>query len=277
MQVNAAVERVLRRDRVIVLAGLAGVIAIAWLYLVLQAQAMNAMPSPREAEPMAGMDMAMPGMESGPNAASPVAWTPADGLLTFLMWSVMMVAMMTPSAAPMILLYARVVRKRGGAGLPYAPTTAFFAGYLAVWFAFSAGATILQWALAQSSLLSPMWVSLNPVLTAALLVAAGVYQFAPAKRACLNQCRSPVEFLSRHWRSGATGAFRMGVIHGRTCLGCCGVIMLLLFVGGVMNLAWVAAIAALVLLEKATPAGKLLGQAGGVALIAAGFAAIILG
>lgn len=266
MALNQAVERVLRRDRTIVLAGLAGVVAIAWLYLLMQAQAMTV------SDAMAAMEMPMPGMEM-----TPAAWTATDAALTFLMWSVMMVAMMTPSAAPMILLYARVVRKKGGSGLPYAPTAVFFAGYLAIWFAFSAVATGLQWALAQASLVSPMLVSLDPLLTAVLLVAAGVYQFAPAKQVCLSQCRSPVEFLSRRWRTGASGAFRMGLAHGRFCLGCCWVIMLLLFAGGVMNLVWVAAIAALVLVEKAAPAGRLLGRAGGVALIAAGLAAQVAG
>ncbi|MGL4651498.1 MAG: DUF2182 domain-containing protein [Caldilineaceae bacterium] len=285
LPLNRAVEEILRRDRAVVLAGLVSITFLAWLYLLLQVSSMSVMPVTPANEPTAGMDMAMPGMDMGaaapqqdePVPAPPTGWTAADFILTFLMWSVMMVAMMTPSAAPMILLYARVVRKKGGSGLPYAPTAVFFCGYLVIWFTFSAGATVLQWGLANSALLSPMLVSLSPLLTALLLVAAGLYQFAPTKQACLRQCRSPVEWLSRHWRAGVSGAFRMGLEHGRICLGCCWVIMLLLFAGGVMNLLWVAAIAALVLLEKVAPAGRRIGRAGGVILIGAGLVALVVG
>lgn len=221
-------------------------------------------------------DMATPGMaRDGMHAMLGVrAWTWTDAGLMFLMWTVMMVGMMVPSAAPMTLLYGAVARKAAAQGSPLAPTAVFVAGYLSMWALFSAAATAAQWGLERAALLSPAMVATSPALGAALLIAAGIYQLTPLKRACLRHCRSPAHFLSGHWRGGTTGAFRMGLEHGAYCLGCCWVLMGLLFVGGVMNLLWIAAIALFVLVEKLVPHGVGGGRLAGIAMIAAG--AIVL-
>jgi predicted metal-binding membrane protein len=240
------IEALARRDRTLVAVGLAGIVALSWLYLVTLASGTDGMA-------------AMPALRP---------WSIADALLMFVMWSVMMAAMMIPSAAPMILLHAAIIRKRGAAKAATAETSAFAAAYLAVWTGFSALATALQWALEQAALLSPMMVATSPYLGASLLIAAGLYQMTPLKHACLQHCRSPVHFLTSHWRKGAGGSLRMGLEHGLYCLGCCWVLMTLLFVGGVMNLLWIAAIAGFVLLEKIVPRGVLAGRiAGGVMIL----------
>src|ERR671914_2128797 len=240
MALASTLEAVLRRDRLIVLAGLAGVTALAWLYLVLM---------------VAGMDMSM---EMGEAMAMPQIrpWSATDFLLMFLMWAIMMVGMMVPSAAPMILLYARVCRTQRDKGRPFAPTGAFVAGYVAVWSAFSLIATVLQWALEQAALLSPMMISTSPILGGGLLIAAGLYQLSPLKHVAPRHCRGPLDFITRHWRTGTAGALVMGIEHGAYCVGCCWFLMGLLFFGGVMNLLWVAAIAALVLIEKVARFGE---------------------
>ena len=264
---DRTVETLLKRDRLIVVACLIGITLIAWAYLVSLASNMNAMePPPTGMSSMNMSGMEMPMAEIGQLRA----WTAADLLLTFTMWSVMMVGMMSPSATPMILLYARVCRKREDLGQPFVPTGAFFAGYIAVWVVFSVGATSLQWGLEQAALLSPLLVSVSRVLSGVFLIAAGIYQWTAAKQVCLRYCRSPVEFLSLHWRKGMRGAFMMGLEHGKYCLGCCWALMLLLFVGGLMNLLWLAALSLLVLIEKISGFGRLVGQIGGAALIAAG-------
>lgn len=220
--------------------------------------------------------MAMPGMamEGMPAMLGVRAWTWTDAWLMFLMWTVMMVGMMVPSAAPMTLLYGAVARKAAARGSPLAPTAVFVAGYLSMWALFSAAATAAQWGLERAALLSPAMVATSPALGAALLIAAGIYQLTPLKRACLRHCRSPAHFMSGHWRDGTAGAFRMGLEHGVYCLGCCWVLMGLLFVGGVMNLLWIAAIALFVLVEKLVPRGAGGGRLAGLAMILMG--AIIL-
>jgi len=197
-------------------------------------------------------------------------WTPADFAMTFTMWAVMMVGMMLPSATPATLVYAAVARKAEREGAPVAPVAAFVAGYLATWTLFGLAATLAQWGLERAALLSPMLVATSPRLGAALLIAAGVYQLTPFKDACLAHCRSPAHFIAEHWRPGPAGALRMGLEHGAFCLGCCWVLMGLLFFGGVMNLVWIAAIALFVLLEKAVPFGAGGGRWAGVAMILAG-------
>lgn len=220
--------------------------ALSWIYLIAMAAGMADMG-----------DMAMPQMRP---------WTLTDGLLTFVMWAVMMVAMMVPSAAPMVLLFA-VIQGNRRDGSPVVPAWAFAGGYLAAWTAFSAGATLLQWLLREAALLSPMMVSTSPTLGGVILLAAGVWQWTPQKAACLVHCRSPMEHLSASWREGKGGAFGMGWGHGLWCLGCCWALMALLFVAGVMNLLWVAAIALFVLVEKLAPRGDLLGRAAGALLV----------
>lgn len=245
-------ETVPRRDRIIVLSGLAVITALSWAYvasLALDMQNMNM---------NMGTEMAMPRM---------VAWGVADFGLTFVMWAVMMVAMMTPSAAPMILMFAGINRRRRKQQVSYVPTSVFLLGYLVVWAAFSVLATAAQWGLHTASLLSPMMATTSPILGGVLLLSAGIYQCTPLKHACLRHCRSPLGFVLNEWREGRWGAFLMGLKHGGYCTGCCWSLMALLFVAGVMNLLWVAAIAGFVLLEKVAPAGHQVGRVAGVMLV----------
>ena len=196
-------------------------------------------------------------------------WGSGDVIFTFLMWAVMMVAMMLPAAAPMILVFATVNRKRreSPGAAPYVNTTLFVLAYLAVWGAFSVAAALAQWALHAAALLSEDAMQAAPLAGAVLLAAAGIYQVTPLKYACLARCQTPIGFLLGEWRDGNRGAVVMGLRHGLFCLGCCWVLMALLFVGGVMNLAWVAAIAAFVLIEKVLPAGRLVSVISGAALL----------
>jgi len=247
MLAGRAIELLARRDRLIVAAGLAAMTALGWAYLVHFAADMDEMSGGVTA-------MAMPALKP---------WVASDFILMFVMWAVMMAAMMTPSAAPMILLYAAISRKIRSERKPVVHCGAFASGYLAVWTGFSAVATVLQWALEQAALLSPLMVSSNPYLGGGLLIAAGLYQISPLKNVCLRHCRSPVHFISGRWRKGESGAFRMGLEHGLYCVGCCWLLMLLLFVGGVMNLLWIAALSIIVLLEKIVPRGDFVGSVAG--------------
>ncbi len=246
------IEAIARRDRLVVLAGLVVAAALAWFYLIDMA-----------------LDMGGESMSAGGAVMRMQAWNAAEGLLMWAMWAVMMVAMMVPGAAPMILIFARADRSQGGTR-PYTATTLFALGYVLVWAVFSMAATVMQWGLQNAALLSPMMIATSTVLGGILFVAAGVYQWTPLKYACLKHCRSPLAFIMGRWRPGRAGAFRMGVGHGAFCLGCCGFVMGLLFVGGVMNLAWVAAITLFVVAEKLLPRGEWIARAGGVAMLAAG-------
>jgi predicted metal-binding membrane protein len=186
------------------------------------------------------------------------------------MWTVMMAAMMLPSALPTILVVHKALRNDPQVRSPSQRMFAFAAGYLLAWSGFSLGATLLQWGLAETALLSPMMVSASPRLGGAILVLAGVYQWTPLKYACLRRCRSPLAFLAEHWKPGMPGILPLGVHHGFHCVGCCWALMLLLFVGGVMNLLWIAAITGFVLLEKLAPYGVQGGRLSGLALLIAG-------
>jgi predicted metal-binding membrane protein len=203
-------------------------------------------------------------------------WTVTEFTLRLAMWAVMMVAMMVPTAAPMTLLYAAVARKAAAQHNPLASTSVFVSGYIAMWTIFSVVATIAQHALDQAALLSPLMVSRSAGLGATLLIAAGVYQLTPLKNACLRNCRAPAHFLSRHWRTGNLSSFRMGLRLGAYCVGCCWILMGLLFLGGVMNLLWIAAIAIFVLLEKTIPFGDVSGRFAGVAMILVGAVSLAL-
>lgn len=224
----------------------------------------------------AGMDMgaidmtAMAGMDGW--LMAPVVWTPAYAGLMFAMWWVMMAAMMLPSAAPMLLLFARIGRRGAGDPSPWVALVLFAAGYLGVWGGFSGLATALQWVLQSLRLMSPMMQTTPRWLGAGLLLAAGVWQLTPLKARCLGQCRSPLGFLVGHWRAGRSGAWHMGLVHGTYCLGCCWFLMALLFFGGVMNLYWIVGLSVYVLLEKMVPFGHWLGRSAGVGLIAWGLA-----
>ena len=239
-------EATLRRDRAVVAAGLLGLALLAWVYVARMAAVM---PS--------GM-MPMPGMAAGGDPG--LAWLAG-------MWAVMMVAMMLPSAAPTILLFASVSRRRRRQGPPANTGRGFNHRYLHVRTVYAAVAASAQWKLHHMALLSPAMKSASPLLAGGLLVAAGVYQWLPVKGACLSQCRSPLGFFAAEWREGTRGALLMGMRHGSFCVGCCWLLMALLFVAGVMNLLWVATIAGFVLLEKLVPGGARLGRAAGVFLI----------
>ncbi len=246
-----------RRDFWAVILSLTGVTLLSWAYLF----------------SLAG-DMSMP---QGMDAMQMASWTPRYFLMMFLMWAIMMVGMMLPSVTPTVLIYAAVARKSARQGTPVAPTSVFVSGYLAVWIVFSVFATLLQMGLERAGLLSPMMVSKSSILGAALLILAGVYQWLPLKDKCLDHCRSPVDFISHHWQSGTLGAFKMGLSHGGYCLGCCWALMALLFVGGVMNLLWIALIALFVLLEKILPLGDRGGRVSGILMIITGLAIGFMG
>ena len=252
----SSLERILARDRLIAAAALAVLTALAWAYLLMLAREMGDM-SAAATSSMPGM----PGMQA--EAASAPAFLP-----TALMWFVMMIGMMVPSAAPMILLFGNVQRRQLASESPALRVALFTAGYLLIWGAFSALAAAGQVALAQRALLAPLELSVAGWLGAVLVGLAGTYQLTPLKNVCLRHCRSPAEFLSSHWRRGTSGAVRMGVEHGLYCVGCCWLLMGLLFVVGVMNLAWVAALAGFVLLEKLMPHGEAVARVTGIALLA---------
>lgn len=252
-------------DRRLVVLALITLCVLAWGYLLVMARQMAA-------GDMSLMGMSVPTVISSSDMMSALTnrqmpWSLSTFLLMFVMWSVMMIGMMIPSAAPMILLFARIQRGNLPDQAPTAHIAAFTAGYLLIWFSFSLIATMLQWALTELRLLSSMMEATNLWLAVGILAAAGIYQLTPLKSACLKKCQSPLGFLVSHWKNERSGALKMGIEHGMFCLGCCWVLMALLFVGGVMNLTWVAAIATFVLLEKVSPRGELYGRATGVLLI----------
>jgi len=257
---EAALEALLRRDRVVVGVALAALTVAAWLYLLHLASAMSDMAMP-DMPTMPGMAMAMPALH---------AWSWVEVGTLVVMWGVMMIAMMTPAAAPMILMFSTIHRRRTAEGRPAVPTAIFVLGYLVVWTIYSVVAALAQAGLHAAALLSPALAATSPLLAGGLLVAAGVFQWTPLKRACLAACRSPLSFFMTGWRAGRGGAFVMGLRHGFYCLGCCCALMALLFVAGVMNLLWAASIAVAVLVEKVVPRGDLVGRLAGVVLVAAG-------
>ena len=259
-------EAVLKRDRAIVVAGLATIIVLAWAYVVYLSSNMIGMVM----NGSSGIDI-HPAQMSMPNTH---AWGSGDIIFTFLMWAVMIVAMMTPSATPMILTVAHVSRQRHDARTPLPTTIVFLLGYLIVWTVFSAGVTFVQWGLHSAALLSNEMRSISPLIGGILLILTGVYQFTPLKSACLSRCRTPLGFLMTKWREGAKGALVMGLQHGSYCVGCCWLLMALLLVFGVMNLLWVALLAIFVLVEKAVPAGQWVGRVMG--LLTVGWGAWLL-
>jgi predicted metal-binding membrane protein len=256
---NPQLERVLQRDRVIAIASLVLVVALSWVYIL----------------GSAGMSMpagAMSGAGSTPMSDMMVSrgvWSGEYAVLVFVMWCVMMLAMMLPSAAPMILLYAALNRKHADGSLRSV------AAFVLAWGGFSGLATGAQWALEKTALLSPMMEASSTYLGGALLIAAGIWQLTPLKHACLRHCRSPIQFFAQSWRGGLGGAFLMGLEHGAFCLGCCWVMMGLLFYGGVMNLLWILGLAVYVLIEKTVPAGHFLGRGVGGLLVAWGVWVIV--
>jgi predicted metal-binding membrane protein len=257
-----ALDRRLRRDRAIVGAALLAIALVAWLYLV------------HLSATMPGMDMAdMPGMAM-PRAH---AWDPLDVGLLFIMWAVMMIAMMVPAAAPMVLTFAMVQRQRQEQDRATVPTVVFLLGYALVWTAYAAVAALAQWRLHEADLLSATMASTSTRLGGALLLIAGVFQWTPLKQACLAKCRSPLSFVMTEWREGRAGAFVMGVRHGAYCVACCWALMALLFVAGVMNLLWIAGLAILVLVERVLPGGPAVSRIVGVLFLLTGVVVLVRG
>ena len=257
---RSSVEAIFRRDRWVTISGIILLTVLSWAYLFGLAAGMDDMAM--EGDLMSSVSGLM-----GPQLST---WSVRDFFFMFLMWSVMMVAMMLPSASPLILLHVRVNRQQEAGGDGFHGTVVFAIGYLLVWTSFSAVATLLQWGLEKLAVLSPMMASTSPLLGAGLLLAAGIYQLTPFKNACLRHCRSPVHSLMQHWRRGTSGAFMMGFHHGVYCIGCCWLLMALLFVFGVMNLVWIAVLSVFVLLEKVVPRGELVARVAGVGFIVAG-------
>jgi predicted metal-binding membrane protein len=249
---RTSLELLLRRDRWFVGGALTVVTLLCWGWIVPMARDMYGTMQGAAAWMMTN------------------SWDFLHLTLLFAMWVVMMAGMMLPSAAPAVMLYAGVIRKSSEAGTVASHVYAFAAGYLSVWTAFSLLATLLQWVLARELWLSPMMAAEDRISGGALLVVAGIYQFTPWKRACLDSCRSPAEFLTRYWKTGVTGGFYLGAANGLFCLGCCWALMLLLFVGGVMNLWWIAALTVFVLVEKVAPFGERGGRYSGLFVAAFG-------
>ena len=284
---STALENLLRHGRTVVIGGLVGVIGLSWVYVLLGAgmgmtafemtatsvstgELQGSAQSEASGSAMSAGSMSDGVLDQAMEAMKPVVWSPGYAALMALMWWTMMVAMMVPTAAPMILLFATVNRRQRQKGAPFVPTGVFAAGYALVWGAFSVVAMGLQWGLERLALLSPVLVSASVVFGGALLIGAGLYQLTPLKHACLRHCRSPLEFITGHWRKGTFGALTMGLEHGAFCLGCCWVLMGLLFYGGVMNLYWIIGLALYVLLEKLIPAGNWFASITGFGLIAWG-------
>ena len=254
MQDTILLESLFKRDRYIVGAGLFFVAAIGWGYLLFLA-----------------WDMRLGGVGGGMSMSRVNPWSPVDFALMYVMWAVMMVSMMVPTAAPMILTFVNINRRRMETKRPYVSTSVFLMGYLIIWFGFATLATLSQWALHQAALLSSMMGSVGPIVGGSLLVVAGVFQWTPFKNICLNHCRTPIGFMMTEWREGTRGALVMGVRHGGFCLGCCWFLMALMFAAGIMNIVWMAGIAAYMLVEKVVPAGpwgsRLTWTAGGAMVV----------
>lgn len=240
----------LRQDRAAVLFGLMAISMVAWAYILSVSWGME--------NSDVAMGMGLPQMRP---------WEVADFVLTFVMWAVMMVAVMVPSVAPMVLMFTTVNRQRREQQVPFVRTSVFLVSYLVVWSGFSALATVFQWQLHDATLLSPTIMVTSPVLGGVLLMAAGVFQWTPLKDVCLAHCRSPLSHLMTGWREGTRGAFVMGLRHGSYCVGCCWLLMALLFVAGVMNLLWVIAVGALILAEKVLQGGRWISRAAGLLFI----------
>jgi predicted metal-binding membrane protein len=262
----SGIEAVLRRERAVIAAGLAAIVALAWVYIWLGA----------------GMGMSaidMTALSLFPHRQDDVIGEMASTWpIITAMWWVMMIAMMTPSAAPLILLYGLVLRRNATLSQDvYIPSLLLLAGYLVAWLVFAVAAAALQKALQPTGLISQMMLwSKSATLSATVLAAAGLYQFSDLKHACLARCRSPVRFLTEYWRPGRFGSFVLGIRHGGYCVGCCWMLMTLLFVGGVMNLIWIAMLTVVVLLEKLAPAGAAVRKLSGGLLIAWAIATLLV-
>jgi predicted metal-binding membrane protein len=255
---NPIAEAVIKRDRNIILAGLSAIILVTAIYTANMAYSFDEIS-------LAMLQHYNHTVHGG------------DSFLNlFIMWAVMQIAMMSPTAIPMILMHTKVERSRHPDHSPVIATALFFLGYIIVWVVFSAVFALVQMALQSSALLSPQMASTSPWLAGGILIAAGLFQFSKLKEVCLNECRSPVTYFMLEWREGNNGALLMGLKHGIHCVGCCWVLMALLFVAGVMNLLWMALITAFVLVEKVTTKGDIFGRVGGVGMLIWGIFLILL-
>jgi len=268
---DGTLNAILTRERVVVAAALAAITLLAWAYVLWLAAHMNTlMPAP--AMDMSGMgDMSGMDMSAMMQPAF-VAWTLPHFLFMFGMWAVMMVGMMTPSAAPMILIYAQVAHQAATLGKSFVSSAWFASGYLLAWTAFALLATLAQWGLERAALLSIMMESSSHIFGGIVLIAAGLFQWTPVKQACLAHCRAPLSFVQRHggFKPDISGAVRLGALHGAYCVGCCWALMALLFVGGVMNVLWIAGLMIFVLAEKIIPGARYFSRIAGLIAIAAG-------
>ncbi|HXC57917.1 MAG TPA: DUF2182 domain-containing protein [Steroidobacteraceae bacterium] len=259
-----ALAGALRRERIIALIALFIIAALAWMWLLREAGRMSSM----DTAAMAGVRMNHMQMMS----PTFTAWSAPLAAYLFVMWFVMMIGMMTPSAAPIVLLYLGVARHAARSEHRLASAAWFLAGYLAAWAAFSLLATMAQWAMESAALMTPAMSAASRPLGAAVLIAAGVYQWLPLKDACLAQCRAPLSFIQQRggFPASAAGALRLGFQHGLYCVGCCWALMLVLFTAGVMNLLWIAVLMCLVLAEKLLPRGRWISRTAGIFAVAAG-------
>ena len=242
-----------QRDRALLLGALGVLVALSWWYLFNLSRDMTWM---------------MQTMGIGP-------WSAADFLMMFLMWAVMMVGMMVPTAVRTVMIFAQISNRAKQRGKVAASAYWFTAGYIMIWTGFSVGATLLQWAFDQAALTSPMMILTSPYLGAFLLISAGAWQLSPIKDKCLRHCRSPAMYIATHFRPGIAGAINLGVRHGLYCLGCCWLLMGLLFVGGIMNFLWIAAISGFILAEKLSLASSWILRVSGGLMIGAGVVYLI--
>ena len=250
---------VLKKDRFIVLAALFLICGLSWLYIIYLYNQMHPM----------NMDALFFAMPMTPQ------WSWTDFVFLFLMWFVMMIAMMTPSVTPLVIIFTLINRKRRQQQNPYVPSGYLLSGYFLVWAAFSVFATLLQWLLQQVALLNPEMVTTSKVLGGILLITAGMFQFTSLKRTCLRNCRSPMGFIHQHWKNGKGGALRMGIQNGIYCMGCCWILMILLFVSGIMNILWIAVISLFVLIEKVLLSVTVISFIAGITLIAYGIIVLL--
>jgi len=264
-----------RRDRAIIVTAIVTISILAWAYTLWLAAQMSGMETSAfvaGGDGMAGM------INGGMNAAAEPAlrpWSISDIALISIMWAVMMVAMMTPSVAAMVVLYAAVARKAAASGRPLVATGGFLVGYLSAWIVFSFAACSAQWILTRHSLLSSL--STSGMFAGFVLIEVGLYQWSPLKDICLKQCQKPLDFLMRRGgiRLEPFGALRLGAVHGLYCVWCCWLLMALLFVGGILNVLWIAGIAVLIVVEKTAPTGHLIPRLAGAVMIAYGLVLLL--
>jgi predicted metal-binding membrane protein len=241
-------EKILKNDRLIIIAGIAVVSLISWTYLAKMSVSTGLLTSVHAAH----------------------TWKMNDLISHFIMWIVMMIAMMLPTAGPMILTFSFISRDRKQKEQPYVKSSIFVMGYLIVSVGYSFLATLLQWWLHHNALLTSVGASSSYLFSGMLLLAAGIFQWSKIKQACLRFCRNPFNFVMANWKEGVPGALHMGIKHGLLCAGCCWALMLLMFVGGMMNLIWMILITAIILIEKVAPRGDIFAKVTGVAMVVIG-------